>query len=239
MSTSTKCPSCGRLNASGTPACICGHLFESTDLAYSARSSRTAAGYVQSNLLPGEHVVHVARMHWSIYVPGSALLALAIYFTITGREDGTIMIGVFAFPLGLILLLKAWIQQATTELAVTSKRVIAKVGLISRSTVELNHSKVESLSVDQSVLGRVFGFGTIVISGTGGGKTPIPNIDSPLQFRREAMRAIDTSQSAPERAAAVSSHATENRPLDEKTCPQCAEQVKAAAKVCRFCGHKF
>ncbi len=91
--------------------------------------------------------------------------------------------------------MKAFIQRMTTELAVTSKRVITKVGLIRRSTMELNHSKVESFHVDQSILGRIFGFGTLVVNGTGGGKTPVPNIDSPLEFRREAMQTIDGSQS--------------------------------------------
>jgi uncharacterized membrane protein YdbT with pleckstrin-like domain len=236
MSTSRKCPSCGRPNDDITPACICGHVFEEGALPSSSGSG--SGGYIASNLLAGERVLHSAKMHWFIYVPGSALLALAIYFTITGRQDGGIMLGIFAFPFGIFLLLKAWIQQITTELAVTSKRVVAKVGLISRNTIELNHSKVESLSVDQGVLGRIFGFGTIMISGTGGGKTPIPNIDSPLQFRREAMQAIDRSQSAPHQTTA-SERAPASDPLDEKTCPECAEQVKAAAKVCRFCGHKF
>jgi len=135
--------------------------------------------YVESNLLPGERIVHSAKIHWFIYVPGGLLIAMSIYFWITtGRESSTItiMIGVFAFPFGIVLLLKAWIQQVTTELAVTSKRVVAKVGLIRLNTIELNHSKVESLNVDQSILGRIFGFGTIVVNGTGGGKTPIPNI---------------------------------------------------------------
>jgi len=152
--------------------------------------------YVESNLLSGERIVHSAKIHWFIYVPGGFLAVLAIYFWATGHEDGTIMIGIFAFPFAIVLLIKAWIEQVTTELAVTSKRVVAKVGLIRRNTIELNHSKVESFNVDQSILGRIFGFGTIVVNGTGGGKTPIPNIDSPLQFRREAMQAIDASQSA-------------------------------------------
>ena len=74
------------------------------------------------------------------------------------------------------------------------RSVIAKFGFIKRSTIELNHSKVESFHVDQSVLGRIFGFGTLHINGTGGGITPIPNISDPLGFRRKAMEAIDASQ---------------------------------------------
>jgi hypothetical protein len=63
-----------------------------------------------------------------------------------------------------------------------------------RHTVELNHGKVESFNVDQSIFGRIFDFGTVVVNGTGGGKTPIPNIDAPLDFRRRAMETIDRSQ---------------------------------------------
>jgi len=128
------------------------------------------------------------------------MVTLGFSFWIMGvKNSGVVMISQsFWLVLGLALLLRAWIQQVTTELAVTSKRVVAKFGLIQRNTIELNHSKVESFNVHQGIAGRIFGFGTIVVHGTGGGKTPIPNIDSPLQFRSEAMQAIDTSQdSAP------------------------------------------
>ena len=91
-------------------------------------------------------------------------------------------------------LIQAFITKVSTELAITTKRVIAKVGFIRRSTIELNHSKVESITVDQSILGRILDFGTLVINGTGGGKTPIPTVDSPLEFRRNAMQAIDAKQ---------------------------------------------
>ena len=68
------------------------------------------------------------------------------------------------------------------------------MGFIRRNTIELNHSKVESINVHQGIFGRIFDFGTLVINGTGGGKTPIPSIDSPLDFRKNAMQAIDARQ---------------------------------------------
>ena len=92
---------------------------------------------------------------------------------------------------GLIDLFKAFIFKISTELVVTTKRVIAKFGFIKRTTMELNHSKVESLSVDQSIIQRILNAGTISVHGTGGGKTPIPNIDNPLVFRTKAMETID------------------------------------------------
>ena len=65
----------------------------------------------------------------------------------------------------------------------TNQRVIAKVGLIRRNTVELRIDKVESLGIHQGILGRIFNYGSIVIKGTGGTNTPIPNIKAPMQFR--------------------------------------------------------
>ena len=86
--------------------------------------------------------------------------------------------------------IKAFTVWWGTELAVTSKRVIAKTGLIQRNTVELNHSKVESFSVHQSILGRILGYGDVVVNGTGGIGTPINRVSKPIQFRKEAMQVV-------------------------------------------------
>jgi len=78
----------------------------------------------------------------------------------------------------------AWIRQWASEFAVTNKRVIVKVGLISRRTIEINMSKVESVEVNQDIFARLFNYGTIVVIGTGGTKEPFDLIDDPLAFRR-------------------------------------------------------
>lgn len=153
-------------------------------------------GYVDKNLMPGEQIVYKAKIHWFIFVPGILLFVAGMYFLFGLGKWGVVgpVIGIIAIFLAIFSLLKAFILKVSTELAVTSKRVIAKMGLVSRNTVELNHSKVESFVVDQTILGRIFDFGTLIINGTGGGKTPIPSIDSPLEFRRNAMETIDASQ---------------------------------------------
>jgi len=152
-------------------------------------------GYVSGNLMPGEQIVYQANIHWFIFVPGAALfvLGLALCALTLPHGIGPILGGI-ALLVALWWLLKALVVKISTELAVTSKRVIAKTGLVMRHTVELNHSKVESFNVDQGIFGRIFDFGTLIVNGTGGGKTPIPNIDSPLDFRRRAMETIDQSQ---------------------------------------------
>jgi uncharacterized membrane protein YdbT with pleckstrin-like domain len=149
-------------------------------------------GYVDSNLMSGEQIVCKAKIHWFIFVQGVVLFVVGILlFSVI---DSTI-VGAIVIFLAILSLLRAFIFRISTELAVTSKRVIAKWGLIRRNTIELNHSKVESFVINQSIFGRLFGFGTLVVNGTGGASAPIYNIDSPLVFRRNAMETIDASQS--------------------------------------------
>lgn len=144
--------------------------------------------YVNNNLMSNEDVIYEAKIHWFIFVPSAILFILGLIYSTGGS-------GTLVFLIAIILFIRAVIIKTTTELVITSKRVIAKTGLISRSTIELNHSKVESFNIDQSIFGRLFGFGTLVVNGTGGGKTPISNIDAPLEFRKNAMSTIDATQS--------------------------------------------
>jgi len=150
-------------------------------------------GYIRDNLMSNEEVIHMAKIHWYIYIPGLTMVILSfvtIAFMSELKEAGPFILMIL-FIGGFISLIKAFIFKISTELAITTKRVIAKTGLIKRETLELNHSKVESFSIDQSILGRLLDFGSIVVRGTGGGKTPIPSIDAPMTFRKEAMQIID------------------------------------------------
>lgn len=151
--------------------------------------------------MSGENVVHVGKVHWFIFFPGVMLFLISIWLFGVATEDGVGPIfGTISFLFSIASLTKAFFFKISTELAITSKRVIAKVGFISRKTVELNHSKVESFNIDQSIFGRIFGFGTVVVCGTGGGKTPIPNIGDPLEFRRQAMNVVDETGASPAHA---------------------------------------
>jgi uncharacterized membrane protein YdbT with pleckstrin-like domain len=114
--------------------------------------------YVQSNLGTGEQVVYEAKLHWIIFVSLKAILTL------------------FIAPL---------IAFSTSEFAITNKRVVIKVGLISRRTLEMNLNKIESVNVNQGILGRMLGYGTIVVIGTGGTKEPFAAISDPMTFRKK------------------------------------------------------
>ena len=148
--------------------------------------------------MPEEEIIYFGYIHWFIFVPGLTqfLVGISLIGTDTVQEIDYLngvgfVVGLLLILVALISLVRALIRKTSTELAVTTKRVIAKVGFIGRETVELNHNKVESFAVNQSLFGRLFDFGTIAIIGTGGGTNTIRDIDSPLEFRRQAVKIID------------------------------------------------
>ena len=146
-------------------------------------------GYVDSNLMPGEHVTYRAHVHWVIYVKplliAIAGLALASFEPAMGKAWGPVAIlGGVVLVVAAAYALVRWIKARTSEFAVTNKRVGIKVGLIRRDTLELLLIKVESIGVDQSIVGRIFGCGSIVVVGTGGTRETFVNIARPLDFRK-------------------------------------------------------
>ena len=130
--------------------------------------------YVEKNLMAGEQVVYRAELHWIVFLTLKALLTLFI---------------------------QPWIQRATSEFAVTSRRVIIKVGLVSRRTVEMNLEKVESIGVDQGIVGRILDYGMIEVVGTGGTREPFRAIRDPLGFRRAVTEATEALRRKAQRTA--------------------------------------
>ena len=141
--------------------------------------------YVAKILEEGESVTHSAAVHWAVYLPTITFLGISVAILGWGGDDPLIIVlGVFSIIFFLTSWLLAFIKRLSTELAVTTKRVIVKTGLIKRNTAELNRDRVEGVAVDQSVLGRILGYGTITVQGTGGGIAPIKLVDNPVDFRR-------------------------------------------------------
>jgi uncharacterized membrane protein YdbT with pleckstrin-like domain len=136
-------------------------------------------GYIESNLLPGESVVQRARLHWIVFLKAVAVVVVGLALLYLQPIVGAVVIGV-----GVLMAVPPWLERLTSEFGVTSKRVIIKVGLVQRRTLELLIRQVEAISVDQSLTGRIFNFGTITLTGTGGVKETFHNIANPLEFRR-------------------------------------------------------
>ena len=149
--------------------------------------------YVDSVLLPGERVVVLARKHWFIYAMPAAWAFAAFVVAALSKAWSVSFLDLAGF-IGFIssaLFVRAWITATTTELAVTTRRIIAKVGFIRRNTVELRSDYIESMRVDQGILGRIFDYGDIVLTGSGGTNAPITHIAAPLRFRGAAIGGIE------------------------------------------------
>ena len=133
------------------------------------------AGYIENALIKDEKIIYTGNISlWSF----SPLIIL-----------GFLLLAVYG--IGLLFWIAAFIRYKTTELAFSNKRVIAKFGFISRHTIELNISKVESIQVNQGILGRIFNYGTLIVSGSGNPQAPIPDISNPMEFRRAFMESQD------------------------------------------------
>lgn len=140
-------------------------------------------GHIERNLMAGEQIVLQVRLHSIIFARAVFILILGIaFFIIVGGEAARAFAAVVIFA-GLVDATSAWVTRITSEFAVTNKRVMIKTGLIRRRTVEMNLQKVESITVDQGLLGRMLNYGDISVTGSGGSRDPFRKIEKPMAFR--------------------------------------------------------
>ena len=141
--------------------------------------------YVQRVVQPGEQVRHISSIHWIVYWPGVAVALLAVvayYFSETWFLTGVWRYTAYALALVAVgLLIQQWFRWWITEIAVTDRRVIYKKGLVRRQTNEMNMDKVESVKINQSILGRLLDYGDVPILGTGEGFETLRTIASPIE----------------------------------------------------------
>jgi len=161
--------------------------------------------YVESNLVPGEVLICETRLHWIVMiwhiVVGCLLLGLPgvllLYYALsqTGIDSKTLHImeagGVALLVCGVVAILMGMVRRNATEMAVTNRRVVIKTGLASRKTIEMLLDKVESIEVSEPAFGRMLGYGTIVVIGTGGTPEPFHEVAHPLEFRSHVQQQIE------------------------------------------------
>jgi len=146
--------------------------------------------YIDDILQPGEKVLYSTNAHWMFYLPAIGAWVLALILLILSRAtttEGVILLCLSASAVVAIAALywtaKAWFHRWTTETDVTNLRVVHKTGFIKRRTFEMPLDKVESVDVNQSILGRILDYGDVTIQGVGEGKETISTIAKPLAFR--------------------------------------------------------
>lgn len=145
--------------------------------------------YYTKVLQPDEEVRFIGKLHWTIYRNSIVLGVLAVIdaffaLSLSGNPRFVALVGAAILAvLAAISFLRAWFVRVSTEIVVTDKRIIHKVGWIARRTEEINITKVETVDVAQGVVGRIFDFGTVLIKGIGGSWEPLRRVASPLQLR--------------------------------------------------------
>jgi Bacterial PH domain len=160
----------------------------STTFAGASVSVGELVGYVEQTLGAGERVICSTRLHWIIFARSIIALALGIVLVAWAQSSTDIPLAVkfavaFLIVLTPIMAVTAFIEFATTEIAATTRRFVVKRGLLRRAVMEINAGQLESVSVYQSIFGRVLGYGTIVAGGTGSGIDPVAQVARPLDLR--------------------------------------------------------
>jgi len=152
--------------------------------------------YVEKNLIAGEKLVYRTGIHWSVlFWPFvfTVLVEAAALATLYFRRD-LVIVAAALIVAAAIPLIYAVLKRNATEIVVTNRRVMIKTGMFSRRSLEIMLPKVESIGIDESAFGRMLGYGSVMIHGTGGTPEPFAKIAHPSEFRKEVQQQIDTQR---------------------------------------------
>jgi uncharacterized membrane protein YdbT with pleckstrin-like domain len=149
------------------------------------------ARYIDEILQPGEKVLYSTNAHWMFYLPAIGawiVVAILLLGSFAAAAIPALMLVCWASAAvvavaALFWTLRAWFHRFTTETDVTNMRVVHKTGFIKRRSFEMALDKIESVDVDQSILGRLLNYGDVTVNGVGEGREKIRTIASPLAFR--------------------------------------------------------
>lgn len=172
--------------------------------------------YVEKNLVAGETLLYQTRHHWVVLLgplcvalltglPGLWLLYGAMasksgtsdfFSSLRVGPEGLSVAGAILLVIAIATFSYGIAKRNATEMAVTNKRVLIKTGMASRRTLDLMLSRVESIGVEETVLGRTLGFGTVIVRGTGGTPEAFVMIAHPQEFRRAVQEQIGPADRA-------------------------------------------
>ena len=153
--------------------------------------------YVEKNLVSGEKLVYETGVHWSVLfwpVVIALILAAGAVVCLMQKDPNFTYGGAALLVAAIVILVVAIVKRGATEIAVTNKRVVIKTGLASRRSLEIMLPKVESIGIAEPFMGRMLGYGTVVIHGTGGTPEPFDKIGHPNEFRKHVQEQADSSR---------------------------------------------
>ena len=144
--------------------------------------------YIDEILQPGEKVLYSTNAHWIFYWPAIVAWTVVLILLIVGAAVPPLVplnwaAAAVIAVVAVYFTIRGWFHRLTTETDVTDRRVVHKTGFIKRRTFEMALDKIESVDVNQTILGRLLNYGDVTILGVGEGRQVIPTIASPLAFR--------------------------------------------------------
>jgi uncharacterized membrane protein YdbT with pleckstrin-like domain len=150
-------------------------------------------GYVERHLLPSERVIYKTRLHWVLFAKPALVTLVAVVLAVA-LGALTRLEWLWYASLAVLVVGLGWgaieaVELLTSEFAVTTTRLIFKVGLVGRYTTELLLGKVESIGVQQTLVGRVLRYGDLVVTGTGGAREVFTRVHDPIGFRNHVQQA--------------------------------------------------
>lgn len=138
---------------------------------------------IDDSLLPDETVLYRTHHHWVVFVLPAIVFFIGLVFL--NLEYQLTILGMLFTVIGFFMGLSAAITYFYSEFAVTNKRVITRQGLLNRHTIGIVYDKIESVDVFQNIIGRILGYGTVMIRGTGTTRDVFQYVVNPFKFRRE------------------------------------------------------
>jgi uncharacterized membrane protein YdbT with pleckstrin-like domain len=150
----------------------------------------------RKRLLPGEVIAYATKVHWNVLIiPALLVLVVALpavygYFALAFKLKIALL---FIALAPCVLFLIGVVKRNATEFAVTNQRVIIDLGVLSSTSFEILLSKIESITIHQTLIGKLLNFGLLEVGGTGGTKEKFSNIQNPMEFRRQVQEQMAKS----------------------------------------------
>lgn len=149
--------------------------------------------YLKAGQDPAERIIHHAHAHWIVIVPGLVLLCVSL----VAATGFSMVFGAMIGFVALVNIVQGLIYLLFSELVITDQRVIVKRGFISRNVIEISNARIEAISVQQSVLGRLLDYGSVNVIGIGGTTAPLAFVHAPLALKRSADKIMVVSNVFP------------------------------------------
>lgn len=146
--------------------------------------------YIKNILLSDEKIIYRRHPHWIVVLKSWVVLIIIATFLLVGGHPTLLRISLFSI-LALIVCLSGLIIYYSSEYGITDKRVVMKSGFINRVAFENSLDRIEGVDINQSIMGRILGYGSIRIREVSGNNELFSAVCYPFRFRYKVLEEIE------------------------------------------------